>query len=285
MKKMRMMLVFLLIISMVLIGCNKKDTKDKLNSNGELSGSQNSTIETPGEGEIKEEKEGKEEKGEKSEAETSKEGQEENSDDENSQNKDSQEESNEEGQLEEETDNLGEPEFSSDDGYQMLANVITPNYFTIELKDDSFEYEESFYYVYTVTNTNNNQVDQIIVDMYTGKILCYTGGKASDFEEFLFENIISGSSESNNGLSQSEATALLTSISHEVLGLEKPITEYTLVFDEYTSHIEGKESYCINVYSKEGETQVGVGAYYVALDGSSVYSYDPLEDMMIELLH
>jgi len=267
------------------MGCNnKKDSKDKLNSNGELSGNQDSTIElSAGD----EQKEGKEEKGEKSEAEPSKGGahQEENSDEENSQNEDNQDEGNEEGKLEEEDDTLGVPEYSADDGYQMLVNVITPNYFTIELKDDSFAYDDSFYYMYTVTNTNNNQVDQIIVDMYTGKILCYTGGKASDFEEFLFENIISDSSDSNNGLSQSEATTLLTSISYEVLGLEKPITEYSLVYDEYTSHIEGKESYCINVYSKEGGTQVGMGAYYVALDGSSVYCYDPLEDMMIDLLH
>lgn len=275
MKKMRKYVVFLLIISIVFVGCNKsKDSQDKPIKDGE-------SIENQGNQENDQST-----SQDLNEAESGHENGEELIDGEDSKSEGNQDEVGEGDQLEqEEGDKLKNPEFSAEDGYQMLLNVITPSYYSIKLEDESFSYEDSLYYMYTVANTTTEQVDQIIVDIFSGRILCYKDGNVSDFEDFLFENIISESMDSSAGLTKDEAKTLLKSIPKEILGLSKDITEYNLVFDDYTSNIEGKESYCINVFSKEdGEDQPSVGAYYVALDGSAVYYFDPVEDMMVQLL-
>jgi len=76
------------------------------------------------------------------------------------------------------------------------------------------------------------------------------------------------------GFTKEDALKKLEGMSQEALGLVKNLSEYTIVYDNWTSFAGGKQCYGINVYTGTGTDTDFVGTYYVAVDGSGIYIYD-----------
>lgn len=67
------------------------------------------------------------------------------------------------------------------------------------------------------------------------------------------------------------AVKVLSGVSLDLLGLPQDIGSYKTEVDEWTSMVQAKECYCINVITSEGYT---AGIYYVSVDGTRIYSVD-----------
>ncbi len=67
------------------------------------------------------------------------------------------------------------------------------------------------------------------------------------------------------------AVKVLSGVSLDLLGLPKDIGTYKTEVDEWTSMVQATECYCINVITSEGYT---AGIFYVAVDGTKLYSVD-----------
>lgn len=76
-------------------------------------------------------------------------------------------------------------------------------------------------------------------------------------------------------LTRTQAITLLSSLTKEETKLSKELAEYQLFADDLTIKIKNTLCYSISVYSKEEQDSHLITTFYVALDGSRIYQFDP----------
>ena len=116
-------------------------------------------------------------------------------------------------------------------------------------------------------------------------MFCYditgTAGVVSPFTKFPLDKTETGSSGIET-ITEEEAKAVLTGYSKEKLGLAKEVSSYEMEADAWTTTAEGKDCYGINLFEEtEGKKRLR-GTFYVALDGSAVYSREEITGEFIK---
>lgn len=84
--------------------------------------------------------------------------------------------------------------------------------------------------------------------------------------------------EQNTGLSWDGAMSKLEEYTPEQLGVPDPVSEYILIPNRGRYLLEGSEFFNINAYKKENGSNIIMGVFYIACDGSIVYKYDVEND-------
>lgn len=176
---------------------------------------------------------------------------------------------------------------SDSDAIKLIQNKIGERGYYIELLDDHLNVGDDTYNTFQISDSTTNIEPVVIVNNVTGEILCYyTDGTTAPFSEFpLFTKIdetITSSSEENI-IKKDDALEMLSKVPKETLGLPSPITEYTVIYDDWTTFINGIDCYGINVYSKIEDKMINMGLFYVAVDGSKMFMFDVMEDDFVEI--
>lgn len=178
-------------------------------------------------------------------------------------------------------DSTEESYISETAAIKLIQDIIGERGYYFELLDDSLKLEDRIYYEYQISDGNENISPAVLVDKVSGELYCYNeDGSAAAFTEHpLYTE--ANTNESNtleNEFTQDDALAKLSKISAEELDLPEKLSEYKIIFDDWTTNVKGKECYGINVYSDAGDKMISMGLYYVAVDGTNMYRFDSLLD-------
>lgn len=183
----------------------------------------------------------------------------------------------------------GEEELTEEEAIQRIEDTLGEENYYFELLDDHLNVNDRIYYIFQVSDGVNVIEPNIIVDKFSGDLLCYNSdGTTVPFTEHPLYNREgtgedSGTTSEETGISNDEALKLLGGIPHETLGLAKELKEYKIIYDNWPTNVEGVACIGINVYEKGDKKDTYAGAYYVAKDGSKIYLYDTIEDEMIDI--
>ncbi|MFV0343550.1 MAG: PT domain-containing protein [Anaerocolumna sp.] len=174
---------------------------------------------------------------------------------------------------------------TKEDAINSILKVIGERGYFVETLNEELKLNESSYYVLQISNSGEVIEPNVIVDKSSGEILCfYADGTTDSFTEYpLFSNVTDLPTEGEGGFTKEEALLKLEQIPAETLGLEKSISEYTIIYDNWTSYAGGKLCYGINVTTETETTTDFVGTYYVAVDGVGVYAFDDVLDDFVEI--
>ncbi len=175
---------------------------------------------------------------------------------------------------------------SEKDAISNIQKVIGERGYTIELLDNKLTVGEKEYYIFQVSDSLAVIEPNIIVDKVSGDLSCYyKDGTVGSFEEHpLFTQSTKEQKETSDGFTKEDALAKLSKESKETLNLPKPLSEYTIVYDDWTTFVNGIECYGINVFAPtKDDEKINMGLYYVAVDGSVMFQYDSLSDDFAEI--
>lgn len=169
-----------------------------------------------------------------------------------------------------------EPFISQEQAIKSIQQIIGERGYYIETLNENLKLDENAYYVFQISDSGEVFEPNVIVNKETGEILCFKAdGTTAPFSEYpLYTNEEVSPTQEEEGFTKEDALNKLTQISKETLGLSRNLSEYTIVYDNWTSFAGGKQCYGINVYSGTGTGTDYVGTFYVAVDGSSVYAFD-----------
>lgn len=172
---------------------------------------------------------------------------------------------------------------SEDDAISNIKKIIGERGYTIELLDSHLTVGETEYYVFQVSDSSTVIEPNIIVDKVSGELSCYyKDGTVDSFENHpLFTP---SAMERCDKYNKEDALDLLSKVPAKSLNLPKPLSEYTIVYDDWETFVNGVECYGINVFaSGKDDEDINMGLYYVANDGSVVFQYDSLSDNFVEI--
>jgi hypothetical protein len=181
---------------------------------------------------------------------------------------------------------IPEQTISDSDAIKLIQDKIGERGYYIELLDDHLNIGDYTYYTFQISDSTTNIEPVVIVNNKTGEILCYyTDGTTAPFSEFpLFTKTDDSTTTNDKGeFKKEDALNLLTKVPAETLGLPSPIAEYTIMYDDWTTLINGIDCYGINVYSETEDKMINMGLFYVAVDGSKMYKFDVMEDDFVEI--
>ncbi|MCH5273713.1 MAG: hypothetical protein J1E35_08565 [Lachnospiraceae bacterium] len=175
------------------------------------------------------------------------------------------------------------PGFSAKEAENIVRKQIDEAEYTIELLDDHLMIDGVEYYSFCVNDKNGEAMEPLlIVEKTEGTLLCYDfSGVVSQFSKFPLDKTETGSS-GMDVISEEQAKTLLLGYSKEALGLAKEVSSYETEVDYWTTIAAGKECYGINLFETVDGKKRFCGTYYVALDGSAVYSKDDVTQDFIE---
>ncbi|MBQ9766965.1 MAG: hypothetical protein IJW37_02540 [Lachnospiraceae bacterium] len=177
------------------------------------------------------------------------------------------------------------PVLSVDEAMSILRGRIdlAADAYSIELLDDHLMIEGEEYYNFCINDTNGEAMEPLlIVEKKEGTLLCYDySGVVSQFSKFPLDKTETGSA-GTVAITAEEAKKVLTGYSGAALGLAKEPSSYDMTVDEWTTVIQGKECYGINLFETSDGKQRFRGVFYVTLDGSAVYSADEVTGDFIE---
>lgn len=175
------------------------------------------------------------------------------------------------------------PVLSAEEAENIVRGRIDAAEYTVELLDDHLMIDGVEYYSFCVNDKNGSAMEPLlIVEKTEGTLLCYDfSGVVSQFSKFPLDKTETGSS-GMDVISEEEAKALLLGYSGEALGLSKEVSAYEMEVDYWTTIAAGKECYGINLFETVDGKKRFSGTYYVALDGSAVYSKDDATQEFIE---
>lgn len=174
---------------------------------------------------------------------------------------------------------------SEEDAISNIQKVIGERGYTIELLDSKLTVGEKEYYVFQVSDSSSVIKPNIIVDKVSGDLSCYyKDGTVGSFEEHPLFTQSTKEQETSDEFTKEDALAKLSNESKETLKLPKSLSEYTIVYDEWTTFVNGIECYGINVFAPaKDDEKINMGLYYVAVDGSVMFQYDSLSDNFVEI--
>lgn len=167
------------------------------------------------------------------------------------------------------------PFLSQTEAEAIVRDIIQLDTYSIELLDDHLMIDGSEYYSFCINDANGEgMAPLLIVEKLNGTLLCYDmSGVVANIEKFPLDKTETGN-EGEKILTPEEAKEVLSGYSGERLGLAKETGSYDMTVDDWTTMADGTECYGINFFETVGEKQRFRGTFYVALDGSAVYSKD-----------
>lgn len=168
-----------------------------------------------------------------------------------------------------------EPVLSQSEAESIVRKIVQLDTYSIELLDDHLMLDGAEYYSFCINDANGVGLEpMLIVEKKEGTLLCYDmSGVVASIEKFPLDKTETGN-EGVKTLTPEEAKALLAGYSGERLGLAKETSVYEMTVDDWTTIAEGMECYGINFFENTGGKQRFRGTFYVALDGSAVFSKD-----------
>lgn len=168
------------------------------------------------------------------------------------------------------------PDISEEQAIGSILKVIGERGYFVEVLNSELKLNNNTYYVFQISDSGETLAPNIIVDKVTGEILCFNAdGTTAPFSEYpLYADVEATPTQMEEGFTKEDALKQLEAFSKDALGLTKDLSNYTIVYDNWTSFAGGKQCYGINVYSGTGTDTDYVGTFYVATDGSGVYIYD-----------
>jgi hypothetical protein len=176
---------------------------------------------------------------------------------------------------------------SKADAVKLIQDKIGERGYVVELIKENLSIEDNEYYVYEISDSSSVIEPSVLVDMVSGQLLCYyTDGSTAAFSEFpLYTETNDATSGSvAEEFTKEDALSKLSQLSAETLNLPVKIDEYTIVYDDWTTNVNGVECYGINAFTDVGESRTNMGVFYVAVDGSAMYRFDSLLDDFVEMV-
>ena len=168
------------------------------------------------------------------------------------------------------------PDLTLDEAKKIVAGIVELEKYSIELLDDHLMLDGCEYYSFCINDADGEAISPLlIVEKKNGEILCYDDTGASYVERFPLDKTEAGGS-TETMLSEDKAKETLGKYPKESLGLEKAASEYTMSVDEWTTIVDGTECYGINLTEIVDGKERFRGTFYVAMDGSAIYSMDEL---------
>lgn len=175
---------------------------------------------------------------------------------------------------------------SEDKAIKNIQDIIGERGYYFELLDDNLSIKDNTYYNYQISDSDGPIEPNVLVNKVSGELLCYNSdGTTAPFSEHpLYTEPDTASETSAEGeLTQDDALAQLSKVPAKDLGLPVELSEYTIIFDDWTTNIKGSDCYGINVYSDAGDKMINMGLFYVATDGSVMYKFDSSLDDFVEI--
>lgn len=170
---------------------------------------------------------------------------------------------------------------SADEAKRVLEKKIDIQTYTVA-GGSKITIDGEEYYRFSVSDSNKTYEPDILVNAATTAVYYYMDGGLVDFEHFPMDNAELGSDEEDSKIDSDEAIDILLGIPQDMLGLAKPLTEYTLIPDSWETMILAKNCICINVYEKvDNDRMQLVALFYVSVDGDSIYKGEDEEFQLI----
>lgn len=168
-----------------------------------------------------------------------------------------------------------EPVLSQEEAERIVRGIIQLDVYSVELLDDHLMIDGAEYYSFCINDASGVGLEPLlIVEKKEGTLLCYDlSGVVAPVEKFPLDKTETGT-EGEKTLTAEEAKQLLAGYSGERLGLAKDAASYEMTVDDWTTMADGVTCYGINFFETVGEKQRFRGTFYVALDGSAVFSKD-----------
>lgn len=168
-----------------------------------------------------------------------------------------------------------EPVLSQEEAERIVRGIIQLDAYSVELLDDHLMIDGAEYYSFCINDASGVGLEPLlIVEKKEGTLLCYDlSGVVAPVEKFPLDKTETGT-EGEKTLTAEEAKQLLAGYSGERLGLAKDAASYEMTVDDWTTMADGVTCYGINFFETVGEKQRFRGTFYVALDGSAVFSKD-----------
>ncbi|WP_313127868.1 hypothetical protein [Anaerocolumna sp.] len=180
-----------------------------------------------------------------------------------------------------------EPDYISEaDAIKNIQKVIGERGYTIELLEDNLMVDGKEYYKFQISDSLAVIEPDVIVDKLSGEIFCYyQDGIVSTFEEHpLFTQTTKDPEETSHDFTKEDALAKLNEVPGKILNLPAELSEYTIIYDDWTTMVNGVECYGINAFAEvKDNKRVNMGVYYVAVDGSAMFQFDSLSDDFVEI--
>lgn len=190
-------------------------------------------------------------------------------------------------QTDDETNTEPDDQYIGDsEAVKIIQNEIGERGYLIELLDDHLNIEENTYYIYQISDSTDIIEPNVLVDKISGDLFCYDSeGNKTPFSEYPLYTQTSDNEvqDTTNEFTQEDALTQLSKIPAKTLDLPVALTEYTIIYDDWTTNIKNVECYGINAFSVVGDKKINMGSYYVALDGSVMYKFDSILDDFVEL--
>ncbi|MDD5900551.1 MAG: hypothetical protein PUC73_06635 [Lachnospiraceae bacterium] len=165
----------------------------------------------------------------------------------------------------------------------IVKSIVQLENYSIDLLDDHLMIDGVEYYSFCINNEKGEGMSPLlIVGKKEGTLLCYDmSGVVAPIAKFPVDKTETGN-EGGKILTADEAMKVFAGYSGERLGLAKETASYDMTMDDWTTMADGVECYGINLFETVGGKQRFRGTFYVALDGSVVYSKDDVTGEFIK---
>lgn len=181
----------------------------------------------------------------------------------------------------------------------ILSKLEERGYFLQYIND--IVIEKLNYYEFSISSSGEAIEPNILVNKVTGELGILEDNKVLSIQEHPLLNgasveeikdANSNESNSNNSseddnindvFSKEDALDKLLLLPKEKLNLPAGLEEYTIIYDDWTTVIQGKECYGINAFAKAGDRMINMGVFFVATDGSTMYQFDVEADDFVEI--
>lgn len=167
------------------------------------------------------------------------------------------------------------PMLTETEAKRIATKIVQLDTYSIELLDDHLMIDGAEYYAFCINDENGAALSPLlIVEKAEGTLLCYDlSGVVAPIEKFPLDKTETGG-DGEKTLTAEEAKQILMGYSGAALGLAKEPSVYEMTVDDWTTLVEGKDCYGINLFETTDGRQRLRGTFYVVLDGSAVYSQD-----------
>lgn len=167
------------------------------------------------------------------------------------------------------------PMLTETEAKKIATKIVQLDTYSVELLDDHLMLDGAEYYAFCINDENGASMSPLlIVEKTEGTLLCYDlSGVVAPIEKFPLDKTETGGG-GEKPLTAEEAKQILVGYSGAALGLLKEPSAYEMTVDDWTTVVEGKDCYGINLFEISDGKQKLRGTFYVVLDGSAVYSQD-----------
>lgn len=176
---------------------------------------------------------------------------------------------------------------SEKEAVAIIQKEIGDRGYFLELLDDHLNIGAESYFIYQISDGTSAIDPNVLVNKVSGELLCYySDGSTAPFTEFPLYTAPESDKASQDlkKFTIEDAHAKLGKFSAKTLGLPEKLKKYTIVYDEWTTNVNGVECYGINAFSDLGDKMTNMGTFYVAVDGSKMFKFDSMLDDFVELV-